>query len=285
MILAGLVWSTAPAAAQYPEAAPVRPLASPDLAGLTTFDFDLQLTKWHVTPAPGIEEHLTVLTFLPALDVQIAPHWLLLFRVPFASVDIEDKPVDATDCCGAVLGNATLGARWLWSSRQTEIRSVVGGEILMSLATANDRGPRGVGAGAAAFAWQSHDPALFLPNAWTPRLTGFGQVYGRWFMMQGEAGLHWLIYDGDVKGDQSDLAVRLALAGGVRATPELAILLEVDSVMFVDDANDGSSTSLDVGLRYGGSNLLAAARVFVPLDSDLRRADMIGFGGDIGVRF
>jgi hypothetical protein len=284
-IMLGIALSAAPAAAQYPDAAPVRPLVSSDLAGLTTIDFDLQLTRWRQPLAPNVEERLTVLTFDLAADIQIAPHWLIVARVPFASSDIELRPADTTTCCGLSLGNLTLGGRWLYSSRQTEIRTVAGGELTMSFATANDRDDRGTGAALAAFAWQTHDPALYLPNAWTPRLTGFAQIYGRWFLVQGEAGLHLLLYDGDVKGDSGDLAVRLALAGGVRVTPELAVMVDVNSMIFVDDEADGSSTSLDVGLRYGGRNLLAALRLFLPIDDSLRSADMIGFGGDVGVRF
>ena len=95
--------------------------------------------------------------------------------------------------------------------------------------------------------------------------------------------------DDDVPGDDdSDLALRLALAAGVRATTEIAFVLELNSMVFVaEDDNDDDETvsSLDLGLRYGGMGFAAGLRVFVPLDDFLQDLDMLGVGLDVSARF
>jgi hypothetical protein len=287
MIAGGLALASTPAAAEYPETAPVRPFNLPDLSGLTVLDLDVQMTRWRTVLPGNIEQHISSETFDLGVDVQVAPHWVIVARMPFVDADIELRPVDTSSCCAAGLGNFTLGARGLYSSRQgPDLRSVVGGELSFSLATASDRGDRAESAAIAAFARAPHDPGRYLPNTWTPRLVGHAQLYGRWFMVQGEAGLHVFLYDGDVKNDSADLGVRLALATGVRVTPELAILGEVNSMLAVDgEAGDESVSSVDLGVRYGGANLLAGLRFYLPLDDDRRDIDMWGVGGDLGVRF
>jgi hypothetical protein len=77
------------------------------------------------------------------------------------------------------------------------------------------------------------------------------------------------------------------MAAGVRATAELAIVLELNSMLYVgeDEADDETVTSLDAGLRYGGRGFAAGLRLFLPLDDDLRNLDMLGVGADVSVRF
>jgi hypothetical protein len=286
---AGLVLFAAPAAADYPANAPVRPFNLPDLSGLTAVGLDLQVTWWTIPlAAPNTEIDYTNTTIDLHADIEIAPHWVIVARMPFAYTDLKQKPDDNVDCCGFGLGNLTLGVRGLFSSLEGQgWRSVLGFDFLLSLATASDEGDDAVSASWAAFARQTHDPGRYLPNTWTPRLSGHGQFYSSWFMLQVEGGLHLFLYDDDVPGDDSDIAVRLAMAAGVRATAELAILLELNSMVFVseDEADDETVTSLDLGVRYGGRGFAAGLRVFVPLDQSLRDLDMLGIGADVSARF
>jgi hypothetical protein len=279
----------APASADYPANAPVKPFNLPDLSGLTAVGLDLQVTWWTIPlPPPDTESDFTNTTIDLHAEIDIAPHWLIVARLPFVHTDIEVKPNDSSDCCGFGLGNLTLGVRGLFSSLEGEgWRSVVGFDFLLSMATSSDDGESAIAAVWAAFARQTHDPGRYLPNTWTPRLTGHGQFYNSWFMLQVEGGLHLFLYDDDVPGDDSDLGLRLAMAAGIRATTELAVLLEINSMVFLadDEDDDETVTSLDVGLRYGGRSFAAGLRAFIPLDETLQDLDMFGIGVDISARF
>ena len=81
----------------------------------------------------------------------------------------------------------------------------------------------------------------------------------------------------------SDLALRLALALGFRATYTVAILAEFSANLLSD--GDDAVTSLDLGLRYGSGRAIAGVRLYLPLDSALRDFGMIGLGLDGGYRF
>ena len=289
----GLALFAAPAAADYPAAAPVRAFNLPDLSGLTTLNLDVQFTRWRVDlPAPVDEQEITSMTLDLGADFEIAPHWVIVARMPFVYADAENTPVDNVDCCGFGLGNLTLGVRGLFSSiKGDEVRTVVGGEFALSLATASDDGDGAQAAQLATTARIPHDPGRYRPNTWTPRLNGHAQLYSRWFMVQVEAGLHLFLYDSDQTNDDSDLAVRLALAAGVRATTELAFVAELNGMVFASDDEDGDTTdddtytSFDVGVRYGGETLVAGLRLYIPLTDRLRDLDMFGVGLDIGARF
>jgi hypothetical protein len=291
-VTVGLALCAAPARADYPGSAPVRPFNLPDLAGLTAIDLDAQFTWWEEPLLPP-QDHsdITDMTLDLAADISLAPHWVIVVRMPFVYADIEDHPIDGRDCCGFGLGNLTLGARALFSNVHGEsLRSVIGGEFNLSLATASDDGDDGIAAVLSAFARAPHDPGRYLPNTWTPRLLGHAQLYGRWLMVQVEAGLHFWLYDDDVAGDDdSDVGLRLALAAGVRFTTELALLAEINTITQIDDDNDNDDddtvSSLDVGIRYGTEAFVLGLRVYIPLDEGFRDRDMLGVGVDLGARF
>jgi hypothetical protein len=274
--------------------APVRPFILPDLSGLTMIGVDLQLTRWQVpalaVPPPGVVDvDQTNLTFDVLAELSIAPHWVLLGRLPLAYHSVEDDEdiVGDPDCCGAAIGNATLGVRVLDSSAQRSTRSVIGGELTVSLPTAPDSDEGGFTAASAALAHLPHDPGRYLPDTTTIRFAGGGQLYADKFFIQGGGGLDIFVFDDDAFGDDdTDLALRLGGAAGFRATHELAILAEMNGIILLDnddDENDAFS-SIDVGIRYGTDSLLLGLRAYIPLDDELRDVDMFGVGLDLGVR-
>lgn len=281
-----VVLSTTPAAADYTEAAPVRPLTMSDVAGLTTVGLDFQLTKWSVDGPP--KQDFTGLTFDLDADIRLAPHWMLLLRLPLSHLSIDDG--GASSCCDTALDNLTIGGRGLWATIfGDDTRSILGAELAVSLPTASDSAERGPSAAGAALAHLALDPGLWAPNTTTVRFHGLWQFYGRYFMLHGEAGLQLYFFDSDVPGDSLDLGLRLAIGGGFRATYTLSILAEINALFVSSDskflATDDTVTSLDFGLRYGSGRAIASARLYFPLDPQLRDLGMIGFGADVGLRF
>ena len=287
-ILAALLAPASAAAGDYTEIAPVRPLTMSDPSGLTVLGLDLQLTKWtEHPPPPGVDTDVTSVTVDIHADIRVAPHWVLIGRLPFshASVDPSDP-----DCCSTALGNFTVGARGLWASIfDNGMRAVAGFEASVSLPTASDGAERGPSASAAGLAQLPHDLGLYAPNTTTLRITPLAQLYGKRFLLHAEAGMQVFIYDGDVGGDNSsDIAIRLGLAAGIRATYKIAILAEINSlIVLTDDAffGDDTVTSLDLGIRYGSGRGIFGIRAYIPLDSALRDLDMLGIGLDAGLRF
>jgi hypothetical protein len=277
-----IVFASTPAAADYTTASPVRPLTLSDPSGLTSVGLDFQFTKWTVVQPPPLPElDFTNLTFDIMADIKLAPHWVLLVRLPFSDVSIDDND----DTSKLALGNLTVGGRGLWATLfDSGLRSVVGFDVSVSLPTASDGVARGGSAGAGAFAHLPHDPGLYAPNTTTGRLTALAQFYGRYFMMQAEAGFQLFFFDGD--GDDLDTGVRLALGAGVRATYTIAILAEFNALLVSSDGfGDKTVTSFDLGIRYNSLGLIFGARAYIPIDSELRDLDMIGVGLDAHVRF
>jgi hypothetical protein len=274
--------------------APVRPFIMSDLSGRTLVGLDFQLTRWTVPASPPLDEEIDVTSMTTDLvaDISVAPHWVILLRVPtsYASTDPE-LVIGDDECCGAALGNLTLGVRGLRSSYYDGgLRSVIGGEMTVALPTAPDSGDGAVSTNLAAFARAPHDPGRYLPNTGTIRLGGGAQLYGRRFLVQAGLGLDAFIYDDDVPENDADFAVRLGLGGGVRFTYTLALIAELNAMALADSDNlpagdEDLLSSLDVGLRYGGEALALGIRAYVPLDGDHRDLDAIGLGLDAGARF
>src|SRR5687767_5010622 len=107
-ILATIMLASSPAAADYTEIAPVRPLTMIDPAGLSFIGLDFQFTKWTEQPVPNVDVDFTSLTFNIAADLKIAPHWVLLARVPLSKASVDGDPL-LEDCCDLALGNLTIG--------------------------------------------------------------------------------------------------------------------------------------------------------------------------------
>jgi hypothetical protein len=273
--------------------APVRPFILPDLSGLTLIGVEFQLTRWSTPLLPGSEQELDVTSFTTDLvaDISVAPHWVILLRLPtsFASTDPELE-IGEDECCGAALGNLTLGVRGLRSSAyDTGLRTVLGGEMSVSLPTAPDEGEGGLSTSLATFARFPHDPGRYLPNAGTIRLAGGAQFYGQHFLLQAGLGVDAFIYDDDVD-DSADIAVRLGAGGGYRFTYALAAIAELNGLVLADGDSTGAGDddvigSLDVGLRYGTDALVLGIRGYLPLDDAFRDVDAFGVGLDAGARF
>jgi hypothetical protein len=290
------------ASADHPSDTPMKAFNLPDLSGLTSIGLDLQLASWTIPEtAPRTESDILNTTIEVFADCELAPHWLLVARMPFVYTNEESHPVDLSDCCNPGAGNLTVGVRRLFSSVEDQgWHWVLGFDVLLSVATASDEHDRTASAAAkaaAAFARQTHDPGRYLPNTWTPRLTGHAQLSSTRFLLQAEAGLHFFLYD-DVANDDYDLAVRVALAAGIRANAKLAFVLELNNMIFLaeDDRaelhfypailhSNETVSSIDVGLRYEGQGFAAGLRIFVPLDDSLRDLDMLGVGADVSARF
>jgi hypothetical protein len=279
---------TTPAAADYTEVAPVRPLTLIDPSGLSVVGIDVQWTTWTAVVQPVGPTDFSSLTFDVAADIRVAPHWMVLVRVPFDKASIDPGPPN--DCCELALGNLTLGGRGLWARRHANgLRSVVGGELTIALPTASDGVDRGLSATTAAFTQLPHDPSLFAPNLTAVSFSLLSQLYHRWWLLQAEAGLSLYFFDGDVAGnDHFDVAGRVALGGGLRVTYRLALIAELGARFFDSDLitpGADTATSLDLGVRYASSVVIVGARFYLPLDSEQRDFDMLGFGLDAGWRF
>jgi hypothetical protein len=276
--------ASTPAVADYTATVmPVRPLTMSDPSGLSSVAAEVQITKWTETP-PGSVVDITNVTVDIAADIRLAPHWLLLLRIPVSHADLDGDPATVNvDCCSTTLGNLTVGGRGLWSSMfPSGVRRVVGGELAVSFPTASDEGDRRVSGAAGEFARLTHDRGRYAPDTTTIRLTGLAQLYGRRFLLHGEVGLQAFLFDDDRPGDPgAELGVRLALATGVRATPKVAILAELSSLLISNE----SAASIDLGVRYGSRRALFGARVFVPIAGGARDFDMLGVGFDAGGRF
>jgi hypothetical protein len=283
----GLVMAwVGPAAADYTEIAPVRPLTLIDPSGLTLIGIDTQLTTWSIPAPPPIAADFTAVTFDVTADIKVAPHWVLVGRLPLSHVSVDPEIDVGDDCCELALGNLTLGGRGLWSTLHANgTRSVAGGELAIGLPTASSDGDRGVSAGEAAFAYAPIDPGRYAPNTTTIRFDLFGQLYGQRFMAQAQLGGQ-LYFFGDEAGGGEDLALHVGLATGVRLSYRLALLLELQA-MLSDEGRFGEDdfSALDLGVRYGSDRGVFGARIYLPLDGGLRDLDMLGVGLDAGLRF
>jgi len=277
-----LLYSANAAADEYESVMPVRPLTMSDPAGLTSIALDFQYTTWN---EPGNVD-VTALTFDLDADVTLAEHWQIFAKLPLSDASIDD-PAAANDCCELALGNITVGGRGLWSALYTGgLRSVVGGELSVSLPTANDNGERGESAATAAFARLPQDPGRYSPDVTTIRFNILAQFYSRWFLFHTELGPQLFIFNDDANGDDNiDLGVHLGFGAGIRATYTIAILAELNAFLFDFGAGDDSVLSVDLGLRYNSGGALFGLRLYLPLDSELRDLDMIGVGVDAGLRF
>ncbi len=274
------------ALADYTTISPVRPLTMSDPSGLNSLGIEFQLTRWNELRAPNLEVDLQSISLDLTADIKLAPHWVLIGRLPITKVGIDGDPA-FDGCCGFGLGNFTVGGRGLWASVfGSGARAVAGAEFSISLPTAADNGEGGVSAGATAFSRLPHDVGRYAPNTTTLRLTGLSQYYTRRFLFQGELGLQVFLLDDDVPGDSSDLGVRVAVGAGIRATYTLAVMLELNSLLFATDGSGADNvTSIDLGLRYASGRAIFGARVYLPIDDPLRDLDMVGIGLDGGFRF
>lgn len=286
LLVAITVCVPATALADYTSISPVRPLTMSDPSGLSSLGLEFQLTRWNELRAPDLEVDLQSISLDLTADIKLAPHWVLIARLPITKVGIDGDPA-FDGCCGFGLGNLTIGGRGLWASVfDSGARAVAGAEFSISLPTAADDGEGGVSAGATAFARLPHDVGRYAPNTTTLRLTGLSQYYTRRFLVQGEVGLQAFLYDDDIPGDSSDLGVRFAAGAGIRATYTLAVMLELNSLLFATDGTgDDSVTSIDLGLRYASGRAIFGARLYLPIDDPLRDLDMVGIGLDGGFRF
>jgi hypothetical protein len=287
-VIGALLLLSSPALADdlYEPIMPVRPLTMADPAGLTALALELQYTKWNERNAANQKVDVEVLTFDLVADITLAEHWQIVGRMPFAYASIDDPM--AQDCCELGLGNLTLGGRGLWSAIYSGgLRSVVGGELNVSLPTANDSGERAVSADTAAFAFFPKDPGRYAPDVATIRFNILAQFYSRWFLLHTELGPQLFIFNDDANGnDDKDLAIHLGVGAGIRATYTLAVLAELNAFLLdFGDGNDDSLLSVDLGLRYASGGALFGVRLYLPLDDGFRNLDMIGAGFDAGLRF
>ena len=284
--LAVLVAFAAPAAADYTSVAPVRPLTMSDPSGLSVIGLDFQWTKW-TFPAPAPGRDATSLAFDVAADIRVAPHWVVLVRVPFDHASLDGTP----SCCDLALGNLTVGGRGLWSTRhENGMRSVVGGELTIALPTSSDDGNAGASSAATTIAQLPHDPSLWAPFLTTAvNFNLLGQLYHRWWLVQVEGGVSLYFMNDEIGGnDHFDVAGRAAFGTGVRINYHLALLAELAGRFFSSNLltpGDDTTSSLDLGVRYSSSALILGARFYLPLDPQLRDLDMLGFGLDAGWRF
>jgi hypothetical protein len=283
--------------------APVRPFILPDLSGLSVVGVDFQYTSFS-EEVLGVDSNFTSLTFDLAAEIAVAPHWMILGRLPmgYVGLTLDPEPPADDDCCGFALGNATVGIRGLDSNlARGSTWLVSGGELTVSLPTAPDRGdgsPDDNDAATAAtinaFAHLTDSPGRYLIDTTTIRLIGSAAAYDERFFLQGGVGLHAFIYDDD-RSEDGDFLFHLGLAGGIRATPEIAAVLEVATNILLDNDGDGSGdvadndedvvTSVNLGARYGGEAATVGARLYFPLDDTFRDLDMFGIGIDAGARF
>jgi hypothetical protein len=283
-----VVLALAGSVARAEEPVPVaRPFVTPSLDGRSAIGLDFGLTSYEAPTIFGQADVVAVTLDLVA-DVAIPGAPVLVFaRMPLIFVDADTS---LTDCCDQAFGNLTLGGRFVSAPRVTrgDRKTVVGAEVSASLPTADDDGQEAIAAALAGIGQLAHDIGYYLPNVTT--LRGSGLLYagvGRGFF-QGQLGLQVLIEDDDDPGtdDETETDLRLAVAGGVFLTPELAALAELTTLANLSDLDpegdgDGFWHALDLGVRGYAKHATIGAHLYVPLDESFRDFDLFGFGIDL----
>jgi hypothetical protein len=222
--------------------------------------------------------HVTVIALEPTLSLTLTPRWTLTGRIPIGHVasDVRD---------GTTLGNATIGAIYLFSSRGRRHDLRRGAlDFSLSFPTAADGGDAGFAARTHAV-FRVPDPGLYFPKTTTVRVHGnyradVGQVF-----FQGQFGMHVLV----IQRADDLLLLRLGLAGGVHVSPQVALIAELTTMSdILDDrqTREDFLHTLDLGMRFSGATSTFGARLYYPLDDSLRNGlHIIGVGFDFQAAF
>lgn len=237
-------------------------------------------------------------------EYRVAPQIELFGRIPFIQSTISLGGL-VDDISGSSLGNVTGGARFVLTSETSaspEAQAPPGRTVLafagsVSIPTADDTGDGCIAAASGLSLHGFHDLGLYAPTATTLRAEAEGRLDEGRLFVQTAFGLHLVhiantdMCDADEMDPGSDTLelLRFGLAGGVRVTPELAVIAEVTTIASVLEDNNAADEEfihgVDLGVRYDRSNLTAAARVFMPIDESLREFFDFGFGLELGGRF
>jgi hypothetical protein len=215
---------------------------------------------------------------------KVAPKFLITALLPIAYADVDVALVDDDDGLG--LGNLRVGGLFTSTSpRGNGGLMRLGLGFAVSLPTASDSDEAGAAALLNALFFIP-DFSRTLPNTTAIHLHGDVRHEGAGLFFQGQLGLDHLL----LEDEQEDLSLlRFGLAGGFSFTSHMAALLELTTIsnLLEDDEGDDEEFvhTLDVGMRYHDPTTIAGARIYIPLDDQLRDADMLGFALDIGMRF
>lgn len=175
------------------------------------------------------------------------------------------------------LGNIEIGGIYIPQLQSQTMALVLHGGI--TLPTAPDDGSALVGTFAGLL--RVHDLYQTLPKGTTIRLGASpmfysGNVYGRI-----DIGVDINIDNAD--NEKADPAVHFNVGGGVWATPEIALTLEVSSLTVIDDQDNDDDNLVNgtLGMRYNAGSVAPYVGITVPLDDDI--SDIINLGLTIGI--
>jgi hypothetical protein len=207
-------------------------------------------------------------------EFAVNPFLALRARMPLTFVFFDD-PLLGEDS-EAALGNLSLGMQAHARSRAGGgAVTIFGGGFDLYLPTASDSAG-GIAAAAATLQLTLPDPGRWLVDTTTARFRGDARVEAGFFFFQGEVAVDAQFREGD---DELDLV--LGLGPGFVVSPRLAFLVE----LAVAELTDEELFTIDLGLRYHDSRVMAGFRFYVPLSDPLRDQDVFGAGIDVGARF
>lgn len=244
------------------------PLLQPDLAGRSQAGVETHYVSFGGDNWLFTTEGLAEWAFVPGTLVGS-------LRVPLA---LANRPPGG-DCCDAALGNVVAGARWVGGAARTRW----GAELGLGLPTASDGEDRFYAAEVAGTANLPHDPGRWLPYDLTSaRLDGYYAVAepGGAFVQADVGFQYWYLGD----PGQSDWIARLGVAGGGELSTRLALVAELTTVLSTAPDRgvpDELYHAIDLGVRYRRGGVTVRARLYVPLDEELRDTDTLGLGLDV----
>ena len=206
--------------------------------------------------------------------VAASPNISVDARLPLAFVYF-DPEVMGEDS-EAAIGNLSVGVQGTARRRQGFRTTVLfGGGFVIYVPTSSDDGPA-LFSVASARALALPDPGRWFVDTTTARLRGDLRFESGAVFFQSELDLDLHFTDGD-----DDIDVVLGLGPGVKASDELAFLMELS----ISEITDDEDITVDLGVRYHTHGILAGFRIYLPLSDPFRDDDVIAAGMDIAGRF
>lgn len=223
-------------------------------------------------------------------DIAIGPNVELFGRVPLMMAVPEDDPLIGDIDSDSGLGNIMLGGRMIVPSGSVEIG--LNGAIYLPTADELDfTDEDGLSTYAGFIGNIPRDPAKFYPDTLCirPGVSGRIPVAGHGYF-QVDASLLMLFYSGDQDlDDEQANFLHVTFGGAFPVTQNTAIVAELATLGDVFDEGDDGIVgeendwmhSLELGVRQELGRMSLGARVYFPLEEELRDQEIIGVGVEL----
>jgi len=251
------------------------PFVMPDLTGQHALGAELT----HSSSDAG----LSVMTLDLHGQFAIRPNLTVFGRMPVSHASFD--ALDGSEETDTGIGNLSLGGRF---TMPTSNRMIVGGTLAIALPTASIDEDSGFASFIAATA---RFPVLgrYLPETMTVSASAEFRHDAERFFVQGQLGLDLHMPEEEL-GDEDLSLLRAGLAGGIKLTPQLALIGEFTTISAIlEDTSDEDDVFLhwvDIGVRYSLARAVIGARVFIPVDEEFDElVDPVGLGVDVTARF